>query len=82
MRCPLPLACWDSVFESREEHECLSSVNVVLSGRGVCDGPIPLPADWVSLITDHNRAVECEMGEEVCDRMGFDINICNCSEQW
>jgi hypothetical protein len=35
-----PLACWDSGFESRRGHGCLSLLNVVLSGRGLYDGLI------------------------------------------
>jgi len=43
---PRPLACWDCGFEFRRGHWCLSVVECcVLLGRGLCDGPIPLPEE-------------------------------------
>jgi len=33
------VACWDRGFESRRQHGYLSEC-CVLSGRGLCDGPI------------------------------------------
>jgi hypothetical protein len=39
----LPLACWDCGFESQRFHGCLFVVNVVLLGRGLCDGLITPP---------------------------------------
>jgi hypothetical protein len=36
-----PFACWDFGFETYWVHVCLSLAIVVLSGRGLCDGPIP-----------------------------------------
>jgi hypothetical protein len=38
-----PLACWDFVFESCGGQGYLSFVNVVLSGRGLCVGPMTCP---------------------------------------
>jgi hypothetical protein len=41
-----PSACGDRGFESHGGHRCLSVVSVcVLSGRGICDGPIPRPEE-------------------------------------
>ena len=54
------LACWDCGFESRSGHGCLSLVECwVLSGRGLCDGPIiraedPIECD-VSVIEKLSR---------------------------
>jgi hypothetical protein len=39
-----PSACWDRGFESHRGHGCLLWV-FVLSGRGLCDGPIPRPEE-------------------------------------
>ena len=36
--------CWDYGFESRQQHGCLFLVSV-LSGRGLCDGPISRPEE-------------------------------------
>jgi hypothetical protein len=35
-----PLACWECGFESHLGNGCLSCKCCVLSGRGLCDGPI------------------------------------------
>jgi len=37
---PRPVGSWDCGFECRLGQGCLSLVSVVLSGRGLCDGPI------------------------------------------
>ena len=44
-----PLACWVCGFESCKGHECLSRKCCVLSGRGLCYGPIPRPEEWYRL---------------------------------
>jgi hypothetical protein len=38
-----PIECWNSRFKSRPGHGCPSLLSVVLSGRGLCDGPITRP---------------------------------------
>jgi len=40
-----PLVCWDCGFQSRWEHECLSLVSVVLSGRRFCNGLFSRPGE-------------------------------------
>jgi hypothetical protein len=40
-----PSACWDRGFESHPEHGYLSCTLFVLSGRDLCDGPIPHPEE-------------------------------------
>jgi hypothetical protein len=41
-----PLTCWHCGFESRRKYGCLSLAYVpVMSGRGICDGPIPRPKE-------------------------------------
>jgi hypothetical protein len=41
-----PLACWDCGFESRRgAWISVSCECCVLSGRGLCDGPIPCPEE-------------------------------------
>jgi hypothetical protein len=40
-----PSACWDRGFESHRGHGCLSCTVFVLSGRGLCDGPISRPEE-------------------------------------
>jgi hypothetical protein len=39
------LVCRDFGFEFRREYGCLSLVNIVLLGRGLCDGPISRPGE-------------------------------------
>ena len=43
LRCPI--THWDCGFESRRGDGYLSLVSVVLSGRGLCDGPITRPEE-------------------------------------
>ena len=54
--CLGPIACWDCGFESRRGHGCLSVECCVLSGRDVCDGPIPHPEEsyrlWCVTVCD------------------------------
>jgi hypothetical protein len=40
-----PSACWDCGFESHRGHGRLSCTVFVLTGRGLCDGPIPRPEE-------------------------------------
>jgi hypothetical protein len=51
MRRLQPLAFWDCGFESRHGHGCLSVSFecFVLSGGGLCDGPIPHPEESYQL---------------------------------
>jgi hypothetical protein len=52
-----PSACWEREFESHRGHGSLSCTVFVLSGRGLCDGPIPRPEEsyrlWRVLECDH-----------------------------
>jgi len=53
----LPLACWNCGFESRRGHGYLPLVKCsVLSGRGLCDGPIARPEEsyrvWCVVVCD------------------------------
>jgi hypothetical protein len=54
-----PSACRDRVFESHRGHGCLSCTVFVLSGRGLCDGPIPRPVGsyrlWCELECDQMK---------------------------
>jgi hypothetical protein len=51
-----PIACWNWGFESPRRHGCLSVLCCVLSGRGLCDGPIPRPKEsyrlWCVIVCD------------------------------
>jgi hypothetical protein len=52
-----PIICWNCGFEYRLEHTYLSLVSVVcLSGRDLCDGPIPRPEEtyrlWCVIVCD------------------------------
>jgi hypothetical protein len=53
-------ACWDRGFESHRGHGCLSCTVFVLSGRGLCDGPIPRPEEcyrlWCVLECDQMKS--------------------------
>jgi hypothetical protein len=40
------LAYWDCGFESRRSHGCLSCECCALSGRGLCEKPIPRPEGY------------------------------------
>jgi hypothetical protein len=46
-----PLTCWNYGLESRREYECicLCCKCCVLSGRGLCDGPVTLPEQFYRL---------------------------------
>ena len=44
-----PLACWNCGFESRPERR-FSCECCVLSGRGLCDGPITRPESLPSVV--------------------------------
>jgi hypothetical protein len=55
-----PSACWDRGFEFHRGHGCLSCTMFVLSGRGLCNRPIPRPEEsyrlWCVLEYDQMKS--------------------------
>ena len=53
-------ACCDCMCESRRAHGCLYLVSAVLSGRCLCDGPIPRPEKYYWVWVCHCKpALSC-----------------------
>jgi hypothetical protein len=71
-----PLACWDRGFESDGGHEFLSFSVFVLSGRSLCDGPIPRPEEsyriWCVLECDQVKIKTLDTYSERAGRRGKD----------
>jgi hypothetical protein len=73
------LFIWDRGFESHRGHGCLSYTVFVLSGRGLCDGPIPRPEEsyrlWCVFECDQMKTKTLYTCCEQVGRRGKDYDI-------
>jgi hypothetical protein len=66
-----PSACWDRGFESHRGHGYLSCIVFVLSGRSLCDGPIPRPEESYRLWCVHEcDQVKLQPLDTCCEQVG------------
>jgi hypothetical protein len=66
-----PNACWDRGFESHRGHGCLSCKMLVLSGRGLCDVPIPRPEESYRLwCVSECEQVKINILDTCCEQVG------------
>jgi hypothetical protein len=82
-----PWVCglWDGGIESRGRYCCLYCECCMLSGRGLCDGPIPYPEVYVvalSVIRCNNNPLHLpwvskeRLGKERKTSLEFNWNVC------
>jgi hypothetical protein len=66
-----PSACWDRGFESHPGHGCLTCT-VLVSGRGLCDGPIPLPEESYRMwcVLEYDQVTNQKPTTTYCEQVG------------